>query len=452
MLDFDVVIVGGRPAGATLAARLGRRGVRVLIVDRARFPSLPGVPSSPVLHTGAMRLLDELGIAESRYGLPDAKMHAVYLQFHTYFRAQLSLIPVWGRDYVYGLDRRHFDHVLWEHLANLPSVTRLEGFAVSDLIRDPDGRVVGIAGADSVEPGSEGPRRELRAGCVIGADGRFSLVARKVQAPVVQEEREHLSTVYYADWEGVDLTDEGPAPPTHREGGPPAPRGAPGACIYTTGRGLDVPIFRMPRGLASVNLHIRADRVTLGGSVQRYYEDTLKAHPLVWRRLAGAKQVAQVVGLKRIGNGYRKASGPGWALVGDALHYKDPVDGQGIYDALLEARLLDEAMATVQSGERTWEQAMAGYELAVHAKTETMFKQTVGRLKRELYQEPPPFVIKTFLRWLMTDPAYQDRYSHYLSRALPGDRLLTPTLVGGAVLRGLGRDASRLWRKPSSAG
>jgi flavin-dependent dehydrogenase len=48
-LDFDVVIVGGRPAGASLAARLGARGVRVLVVDRAELRSQPAVPSCPVV-------------------------------------------------------------------------------------------------------------------------------------------------------------------------------------------------------------------------------------------------------------------------------------------------------------------------------------------------------------------------------------------------------------------
>ncbi|HEU4758513.1 MAG TPA: FAD-dependent monooxygenase, partial [Dehalococcoidia bacterium] len=65
--QYDVVIVGGRPAGATLAARLGARGHSVLVLDRAAFPSAPAVPSSPTVHPGGMRLLDELGIEERRY-------------------------------------------------------------------------------------------------------------------------------------------------------------------------------------------------------------------------------------------------------------------------------------------------------------------------------------------------------------------------------------------------
>jgi 2-polyprenyl-6-methoxyphenol hydroxylase-like FAD-dependent oxidoreductase len=135
-------------------------------------------------------------------------------------------------------------------------------------------------------------------------------------------------------------------------------------------------------------------------------------------------------------------------LVGDALHYKDPVDGQGIYDALLEARVLDEALGAWHAGERGWDEAMAGYVRGVRDGTHTMFKQTVGRLRRELYQEPPAVMVHTLLRWMMTDAGYHKRFMHYFSRALPGDRLLTPQLIGGVVARGIGRDLRSLLRRP----
>src|SRR3954467_5436150 len=100
--EYDVIIVGGRPAGATLAARLGKRGQRVLIIDRADFPSLPGVPSSPVLHPGAMRILDELGIAEASYCQRDARMHTMAFEYSNHFSAIMGVPEIWGRNYVCG--------------------------------------------------------------------------------------------------------------------------------------------------------------------------------------------------------------------------------------------------------------------------------------------------------------------------------------------------------------
>ncbi len=412
MRGYDVIIVGGRPAGAALAAHLGKRGVRVLIVDRATFPSVPSVPSSPVIYPSAMRLLDELGIDEATYGDEHGRMHHLAFEFVPWWSTVLTMPRVAGRDYVRGIDRQSFDQLLWENLARFSSVERRSGFAVRDVLRDERGRVSGIVGGS--------PEERISADMVVGADGRFSVIARCVRSPVIEDAPSHTSTVYFAEWEDV-------APP---------PDGMHGAHVCTNGRGLDVLFFAMPGRRFSVNTHARSDRVDIGGDAQRYYLDTIRSMPAAARRLGGARRVTEVVGMKRIGNGYRQASGPGWALVGDALHYKDPVDGQGIYDALLEAKLLDAALANDN---------LPGYEEAVRAATRPMFLATTERLRRELYDEPPVPVIRTLIRWMMTDPAYQTQFLRYLSRDVPADGWMTPTLAAGAVLRGIGRDARALW-------
>ena len=141
-LDFDVAIVGGRPAGASLAARLGARGVRVLVVDRAELHSQPAVPSCPVVYPSSMRLLDEIGMNEAEYSEVSGRIRLLVIKFHTHFDASFPLPMMFGRDYVYGIDRAHFDHALWAHLAKYPSVTARRGFAFQDLVRDEGGQVV----------------------------------------------------------------------------------------------------------------------------------------------------------------------------------------------------------------------------------------------------------------------------------------------------------------------
>ncbi|MEW5851303.1 MAG: NAD(P)/FAD-dependent oxidoreductase [Myxococcota bacterium] len=414
----DVVIVGGRPAGSTLAARLGARGVRVLLVDKAAFPSLPAVPSSPTVHPGSMKMLDELGIAESSYSHVDGRMDRFVMEFGDHFRAEMSLPRMHGRAYIHGVDRRRFDHALWRNVARFPSVTQRERCTLVDVLRAANGQVCGV-----VLQSHDGTREQVKARCVVGADGRFSVLARKVDAPVVTEKPDHCSTVYYADWEGVT----------------PATSSGNAGHVYTTGRGTDVLFFLMPDGRTSINTHQRADRVDVAGDAQGYYVKALQSLPGVARRLKNARQVSDVVGVKRIGNGYRQASGAGWALVGDALHYKDPVDGQGIYDALLGARLLDEALAEWLQG-RAFADAMAGYRQRIHAETWPMFNATTDRLRRELYSEPPVVVIRTFIRWMMTDPLYQERFLRLLGRDIDVDGWMSPGLVLGAAARGLGRD------------
>lgn len=430
-MDHDIVIVGGRPTGASLAARLGARGVKVLVVDRATFPSFPSVPSSPIVHGGTMRLLDELGIAESDYADDHARMRGFRLDVAGLFAVEMKVPKLaGGRDYVYGIDRTTFDDLLWRHLSRFPTVERMDGFQVTDLIREGD-RVTGVEGARK----GEAPRR-ITARAVVGADGRFSFVARRVGAEVVEEQDACTSTVYYADWEGVR--------PVHNEYS--------SACVHATTRGLDVIFFAMPNGRTSVNTHARSDRVQIDGDAERYYLETLRSIPSVWRHLETGKQVSPVVGVKKIGNGYRRASGPGWVLSGDAYHYKDPVDGQGIYDALLETKLLDRALASWLSGSRSWDDAMATYTREAREATHPMFMTTVGRLKRELYEEPPVPVIKTLLRWTLTDPDYQETFLRVLSRDCPPERLASKRMMGTAVARGIKRDIQGiLGRRPGSS-
>jgi 2-polyprenyl-6-methoxyphenol hydroxylase-like FAD-dependent oxidoreductase len=421
--QYDVVIVGGRPAGASLAARLGARGHQVLVVDRAAFPCVPSVPSSPTVHPGAMKLLDEIGIEEREYADPHARIAIMAFHFAEYFGVLLKMPEVLGRDCFYGVDRSRFDHLLWKNLDRFPSVTRRDGFPIIGVLRDSGGTVTGVVG------GANGEER-IAARCVVGADGRWSRVAREVGAPIVEEDKVHVSTVHYADWRNVA--------PVHP--------GVHAGQVYTTGKGADVLLLPMPDGLISVNTHIRADRVDDRKDPKSHYLDTLRSMPGVWQRLAGAEQVTRVHGIRRIGNGYRRGSGPGWALVGDALHFKDPVDAQGIYDALIEAKLLDEALGAWLSGAKTWDEAMAGYAKRVAEETHAMFIATLGRLKRELYEEPPVPVIKTMIRWMMTDPRYQERFMRFLARGIPAEGALTGGLVAGAALRGLGRDLKRRLR------
>lgn len=417
--DYDVVIIGGRPAGASLAMRLGQRGHRVLLVDRARFPSLPAVPSSPALYSSAMAILDELGVPESSYAGGLAKFEGFSFQFRDYFDTYLAMPTMWGRNYLAGLDRQVFDEVLWRSVGRYVSVERREGFTVHELVRDGEGRVIGVIGGSD-----EGERQTIRARCVVGADGRFSMVARKVGARVTEEEAECVSTVYFAQWEGV----------------PSFYPGVDTIHVHTTGRGLDVPFFGLPEGRTLVNTHHRADAVEIAGDPQGYYLSTLQSVPEIARRLRHAKQITDVVGVKRIGNGYREPSGPGWVLVGDAVHYKDPVDGQGIYDALIGARLLAQALDAWLVGTLDFADAMANYARELQAATHPMFVETVGRLRRELYDEPPTLVAKTLIRWMMTDPTYQARFMNYLGRTIPVEGWLTKRLVAGAVLRGIWRD------------
>jgi 2-polyprenyl-6-methoxyphenol hydroxylase-like FAD-dependent oxidoreductase len=422
--EYEVVIVGGRPAGASLAARLGRQGVHTLVIDKATFPSEPSVPSCTVLYPQTLHLLVELGVDARRFSDESATIRRFVLEVDGCFKACIPMVEVFDRDYVLGIERSQFDALLWSDLAQHASITAREGVAFVGLLRGDDGRVQGVTIRDH-----DGSEREVRARCVVGADGRFSTVARKAGARVLEDFAEHTSTVHFATWEGLAPVDDDPRVTMH---------------VFTTARGSDVLFFPKPQARTWVCTHVRSDRVSVDGDVTAYYLRMLEEHPAVARRLAGARRIGDVVGLRRVANRLLDAGGPGWVLVGDALHHKDPIDGQGIYDALLETRILAEELATWRAGEQDWDALVARYDRRVREGTHAMFMATVERMRRELYEEPPELVKRTLMRWLFTDAEYQRRFISYLCRKVPPDRWATPGLMGRAVARGLLGDLRRV--------
>jgi 2-polyprenyl-6-methoxyphenol hydroxylase-like FAD-dependent oxidoreductase len=421
--DYDVVIVGGRLAGASLAARLGARGLTVLVVDKAEFPSAPEVPSCPIMYASAVALLDEIGFTEDLYAHAATRIHAGLVGFDGMFSARIRVPLTHGRDYLYGFERAGFDAALWKHLARFPKVTRRTRFSVSALVREGD-RVVGIEGAVQ-----GGEREQIRARlAVVGADGRHSLVARKAGAVVAEDRDKFTSTIHFAEWEGL---------------APATPDGAPMLHIVSTGRGRNVLFFPSRDGRVAVVTHVRSDRATTDGDPQRYYTNQLMALTTVRERLAGARQVSPLLGVRRIANRYRDVGGAGWLLAGDAVHHKDPVDGQGIYDALNGAKHLAELVSAHAEGSVTWAELVGRYRAAVRGETHAMFEATMERLERELYSEPPRWLINTLIRWSLQDPVYQQRFLLVLTRSISPTRWRTPQLLAGVVARGLLRDLRR---------
>ena len=421
---YDVIIVGGRPAGASLAAHLGSRGVKVLVMDRTEPSAGPSVPSCPVLYPSSMRLLDELGVDERLYGVESAKLHGFVLQFVGHFQADLPMPEIHGRDYVCTIERPVFDTALWNNLARYPSVEARTGFSVTELLRDGEGTVIGVAGH---APGGK-PER-LGARCVVGADGRYSPVAHMAGAKVREEQRQYVSSVYFTDWEGLSgLT----GPSTGR------------MQVILSGKGHNVLVFPYSKTKATLCAYVRADHLPRGGfDAETFYREKLESFPEVREAIKGAHPLSRVLGMKRVENGYREMGGPGWVLVGDALHYKDPGDGQGIYDALLESKLLAALLVSHVEGKLPWSELLAAYERQVLEETRPMYLATMQRLKQELYTTPPPIVIRTVLRWMLNDPEYQHRFVHFLSRAIHPSEF--PPSMGGIVMRGLRRDLRALF-------
>jgi flavin-dependent dehydrogenase len=417
---YDVIIVGGRPAGSTLAARLGRQKLKVLMVERGTLPTLPAV-SSPIIYASTMGLLDEVGAKEAVYAAGTPKIERMIQVLSSELQTAIRLPEGYGRDYAYAVDRARFDAALWDNALRYPTVTGWQNFAVTDLLWEGD-RVVGVIGR-----GEDKVEKQLRARLVVGADGRFSLVARKVNAQTRDEYPEYPASIYYAYWRNLQPYDEGTAT----------------AVAYAGEPGYGYLVMDSADNTAAVVVEGQAALFEDVKDAERYYLDLLKRNPLVCKRLEGAERVTTVRGMKKVGNLYREAGGSGWALVGDAYHQKDPLDGQGIYNAVFSAKALAYAIQKWNAGEMDWKAAVEWYDETVRIKTYGTYKALLTRVQTSLYAPAPPdWVLDKFTRWVMDDPDMQALMGKMLTRQISADvmTLMTPPVIARAMLRGGLRD------------
>jgi flavin-dependent dehydrogenase len=304
-----------RPAGAATALLLARQGLRVLLVDRDRYGT--DTLSTHALMRGGVLLLSRWGLLDR---IVDAGTPAIgRTTFH--YGAEtvtVAIKPSAGVDALYAPRRTLLDRVLVDAAAAAGAEVRF-GVAVTGLRRDRSGRVAGVIGRDR-----SGATLEARAGLVVGADGVRSKVARDVGA------RTHrggsgAGAVMYGYWSGLEVAGyEWFYRRGHSAGLIPTNSGE--VCVFT-----GVPARNLPAAKA------------------RAYHQLLMAATGGDPRLAAAQPPTRVrTWIGRPGF-IRQAHGPGWALVGDAGLFQDPLSTHGITDALRDAELLSRSVAAAGS-------------------------------------------------------------------------------------------------------
>ncbi|MED7926046.1 NAD(P)/FAD-dependent oxidoreductase [Nonomuraea sp. LP-02] len=345
----DVVIAGARCAGAVAAATLARQGLRVIAVDPAHFPST--TVSTHLLFAGGVAELARAGVLErvEKIGAPRLSRAFIGGPGHG---AAGGYTPVDGLDYGMCVRRAPLDAALVDTAREAGADVR-EGHRVTGVLWE-NGRAVGVRvrsrdGGDPEEPGGpDGPAApgeyEIRARLVIGADGRRSTLARLLGAEQPRVTHANGRACYYAYYED------------------PREEWRNTAAMWLAGRELGN-AFPCDGGLSLVLLMPPVERVPdFRGNMEAEFERSVTLVPGLAERLSGCSRATKVVSSTTHPSYFRRSSGPGWALIGDAGHFKDPVTAQGIRDAIRFARLLGERAggvigdpAALDGAVRAWE-------------------------------------------------------------------------------------------------
>lgn len=313
--SYDAVVIGARCAGAATAMLLARQGLEVLLVDRDRHGT-DTLSTLALMRAGVLQL--------SRWGVLDLVKAAGTPSIKStsfFYGDEVITVPIKPRDGIdalYSPRRTVIDALLSEAAAD-SGADVLYGPRLVDLTRHADGRVTGVV----IEEREGGPRR-IGSRIVIGADGRTSRVARLVEAPIYREGR-HCCGVAYTFWPGLE-----------NKGNRWYYRPGTGIGAIPTNGGDTVLFAAAPA--ARFKAGAKGDLAAWHASVVE------ECSPALAAELETTEAPKRYWGFPGQPGLMRQSHGPGWALVGDAGYFKDPITAHGISDALRDAELLARAV------------------------------------------------------------------------------------------------------------
>jgi len=346
---YDAIIIGARCGGAPLAMLLARAGHKVLMVDRMAIGT--DIMSTHFVKRTGASLLNEWGLLDQlrAAGTPEISD----LNFHVDGTTLSGKAPGCnGVETDITPRRTVLDPILVAAAADAGAEIR-DQFKVTSLVFEDD-RVVGIKGV-----GGQGQEVTERAKIVVGADGVNSLVAKTVGAECYVDAGTHTCG-HYAYYSGMRdrsdsanlhiLTDQRRFYIT-----------------FPTNDDLDMLFLFWPTEEAK---GVRAD-------LDDAFRDSLKLVPELESRVADGHRETRITGTHMFPNFFRRAHGPGWALVGDAALHRDPITAQGITNAFTHASILAEELCLAFEGDKHIDRAVADYDQRQFDRLKPMFDYTV---------------------------------------------------------------------------
>ena len=348
MNTYDVAVVGGRVAGASTALLLARAGARVALLDRRPYGS-DTLSTHALMRAGVLQLtrwglLDRVVVA----GTPPVRRTTFHLDDRPPVR--VTIRPYAGVDALYAPRRHVLDRILVDAAAE-EGVDVWHQTPVTDLLRDETGRVSGV-----VATPPSGGSVAVPARVTVGADGTGSMVAREVAAPVLSQ-GDSSSAVLYRYLSDLDTDGYEWAYASGAAAGI-IPTNAGESCVF---------VATSPD---------RLRRLRREGAEPAF--DTvlgLAAEGSLADRVRAAQPSGRLRGWSGLPGYVRRSWGPGWALVGDAGYFKDPITTHGMTDALRDAELLTDALLAVLAGAPGAE-ALGGYQATRDRLSSRLFEVT----------------------------------------------------------------------------
>ncbi|WP_413809905.1 NAD(P)/FAD-dependent oxidoreductase [Streptomyces sp. OE57] len=349
--EFDVVIIGGGPAGATAAAEIAREGRSVLLLEKTPFPRFHIGESLLPYMAG---LLEQMGLLEEFRGngyVP--KCGAEFTDSIGMFRRVSFEDQGPGRHHsTFQVERAHFDNALLQH-ARAAGAQVLNPATADELLIE-DGRVVGVRYR------YEGRTHEVRVRYLVDSSGRSGKIA---QAFGLRRSVDQLRMVaLYRHFTGLS------------ESANPGEQGDIQIGNHDDGWVWAIPVWEDTISIGTV-MHRDTFRK---GEPEKIFDDHRSRIPRIAQRLRGTRPATKI----RIETDYcylsEQLAGPGWFMVGDAGCFVDPIFSGGVYLAMVTGREAGRNIVAALENPGRIEQLQASYESFYKTGYDTYFRLIHG--------------------------------------------------------------------------
>jgi halogenation protein CepH len=345
----DVVVVGGGPAGSTVASLTAMQGHRVIILEKERFPRhqigeslLPSTIHGICKLIGVYDEVEKAGFTEKRGGSFRWGANPETWTFSFSVSPKMAA----SSSFAYQVERSKFDKILLDHARRLGAEVR-ENCTVTSVIEDDDDRVSGISYRTA-----DGRTRQIAARYVVDASGNQSKIYRSIGGSRQYSEF-FRGVAVYGYFEG------GKRLPSPNSGNILSAAFESGWCWY-------IPLSQT---LTSVGVVVRRELANrIQGDPERALLSLIAECPIVSDYLKGARRITEGdYGKIRVRRDYSYLNTrfwrPGMALIGDAACFIDPVFSSGVHLATYSALLLGRSINSVLAGIVDEETAFREFEL-----------------------------------------------------------------------------------------
>lgn len=363
---YDAVIIGGGPGGATAATLLAKKGRKVLVLEKERFPRFMIGES---LLPWSRRLYRDLGIEEEMDRRFIKKYGALFLKGGEPLQTTFEFAKAMDNPYPYAyhVPRDEHDKLLLDNARGCGAEVR-EGWMVEDVLFEA-GRAVAVQARERRTDGTDGESVRIPATFVVDASGRSSVLAKKLRLrkPI----RGMNKASVFSHYRGVKRL------PGMHEGSP----------TIVTFRGGWFWIISFKGELTSVGavMHQAYWREHHGLAPAELLDRAISESPEVMERLEHAERVMEVHSEGSFSYRATRFAGPGWVLCGDAAAFLDPVFSSGVYLSMVcaeeIANRIDRGLSSGDVSARIFD----GYEKRMRDGMGTFFKFIYGFYDEAFY-------------------------------------------------------------------